>query len=166
VFVAAAGSNQTPSVRTTATAFSFDASLNVLTVTSTTARYADLAENYLADNDYEPGVVLMFGGKHEVTQAVDSHTGRIAGVVSTAPAHLMNGHLLGQHVAPVALLGRVPCKVVGQIAKGDRLAVSTIPGVAQKLDPTQYQPGCIIGKALEDYNSDLPGIIEIAVGRI
>jgi hypothetical protein len=138
----------------------------VLTVTSTTARYADLAENYLADSDYAPGIVLMFGGKHEVTQAVDSHTGRIAGVVSTAPAHLMNGHLLGQHVAPVALLGRVPCKVVGQIAKGDRLAVSTIPGVAQKLDPTQYQPGCIIGKALEDYNSDLPGIIEIAVGRI
>jgi hypothetical protein len=166
VFVAATGSNQTARARSTATAFSFDAGNSVLTVTSTRARYADLAENYLADNDYEPGVVLMFGGKHEVTQAIDSHSGQIAGVVSTAPAHLMNGHLVGQHVAPVALLGRVPCKVVGNIVKGDRLAVSTIPGIAQRLDNDQYQPGCIIGKALEDYNSDVPGVIEIAVGRI
>ena len=166
MFVAATGSNQTARARSTATAFSFDAGNSVLTVTSTRARYADLAENYLADQDYDPGVVLMFGGKYEVTQASNSHTGQIAGVVSTAPAHLMNGHLIGQHVAPVALLGRVPCKVIGTIVKGDRLAVSTTPGVAQRLDPTQYQPGCIVGKALEDYNSDQPGIIEIAVGRI
>jgi hypothetical protein len=166
VFVAATGSAQTPRARSTATAFSFDAGNNVLTVTSTQARYADLAENYLADDDYQPGIVLQFGGKYEVTKVIDSHSGQIAGVVSTAPAHLMNGHLIGQHVAPVALLGRVPCKVIGTIAKGDRLAASHIEGVATKLDPAQYQPGCIIGKALEDYNSDIPGMIEIAVGRI
>jgi len=56
--------------------------------------------------------------------------------------------------------------VVGTINKGDRLAASDLPGVATVLDPDQYRPGCIIGKALENYRSDVPGIIEIAVGRI
>jgi hypothetical protein len=56
--------------------------------------------------------------------------------------------------------------VVGTIAKGDRLVSSTIPGVATALDMTQYQPGCIVGKALEAYNSDSVGTIEVAVGRI
>ena len=78
----------------------------------------------------------------------------------------MNSGLDHPHRTPVALMGRVPCRVVGTIRKGDRLAASAIPGVATALDPAQYQPGCIIGKALEDYNSDNPGIIEVVVGRL
>jgi hypothetical protein len=65
----------------------------------------------------------------------------------------------------VALVGRVPCQVVGNIIKGDRLVSSSTPGIATRLDMSQYQPGCIIGKALEDYNSETVGTIEVAVGR-
>ena len=69
------------------------------------------------------------------------------------------------HKTPVALTGRVPCYVVGKISKGDRLVASDISGVATVLDMDLYQPGCIIGKALEDYDSQEIGRIEVAVGR-
>jgi hypothetical protein len=77
----------------------------------------------------------------------------------------MNSTLTSEHTAVVALTGRVPCKVVGIIHKGDRLVASTIDGVAVPLDNNQYQPGCIIGKALGEWNSEEIGIIEVAVGR-
>ena len=77
----------------------------------------------------------------------------------------MNAFMPGNHVLSVALVGRVPCQVIGTIAKGDCLVTSTIPGVAVRLDPTVYQPGCLIGKALESYDSEAVGTIEVAVGR-
>jgi hypothetical protein len=74
----------------------------------------------------------------------------------------MNSSAVG---LPVALTGRVPCRVVGTIRKGDRLVSSDQEGVATVLNPAKYLPGSIIGKALEDYNSDTVGIIEVVVGR-
>jgi len=71
----------------------------------------------------------------------------------------------GDHVLSVALVGRVPCQVIGKIAKGDCLVTGSVPGVAIRLDPAVYQPGCLIGKALEDYDSEAVGTIEVAVGR-
>ena len=71
--------------------------------TATTARYADLAENYLADAEYAPGTVIEFGGTAEVTQSTTHGTHRVAGVVSTNPAHLMNSALQGDHVIGLAL---------------------------------------------------------------
>jgi len=128
--------------------------------TATSAQYADLAENYLADADYEPGTVVEFGGTAEVTVASDE-TRRIAGVVSTHPAHLMNSHLVGEHVVAVALIGRVPVRVRGTINKGDML-VSAGGGYARpKQDPVI---GTIIGKALEESVGD--NIIEVVVGRL
>jgi len=91
---------------------------NVFYGTSTSARYADLAENYQADKPYMASTVVMFGGAAEVTVA-DPDTTAIAGVVSTNPAHLMNGGLSGTNVVPVALQGRVPCQVIGPVRKGD-----------------------------------------------
>ena len=120
---------------------------------------------YLADLDYTPGTVVEFGGSQEITQTTKSHTASIAGVVSTNPSYLMNSTLQGQHVLPVALTGRVPCSVVGTIRKGDRLVSSSTAGVATVLDKNLYEPGCIIGKALENYDSNVAGVIEIAVGR-
>jgi hypothetical protein len=67
---------------------------------------------------------------------------------------------------PVALQGRVPCQVLGPVAKGDRVVASHIAGVAQRLDLTQYQPGCIIGKALENIIDDQIHTIEVVVGRL
>ena len=126
---------------------------------------ADLAELYLSDIEYSPGTVVEFGGQYEITITNKSHSSAVAGIVSTDPGHLMNSALIGAHTVAVALTGRVPCQVVGTIHKGDRLVSSSIPGVATALDITQYQPGCIIGKALENYDSINNGIIEVAVGR-
>jgi hypothetical protein len=138
---------------------------NTVFAKATSAQYADLAEMYVADDNYSPGTVVEFGGTAEITQSTASHSTRVAGIVSTNPSYLMNATQTGDHVLPVALTGRVPCQVVGHIAKGDRLVASDHPGVATVLDMTQYQPACIIGKALEEYNSDTVGIIEVAVGR-
>jgi hypothetical protein len=127
---------------------------------------ADLAEMYRADQHYEPGTVVEFGGMYEITISKESHTPRVAGVVSTAPSYLMNSSLNSDHALQIALVGRVPCRVVGTIAKGDRLVASEIPGVATALESAQYQPGCVIGKSLESYNSSTPGVIEVVVGRV
>jgi hypothetical protein len=126
-----------------------------------TAKYADVAERYLADADYEPGTVLEFGGEFEVTIAEDE-TRRIAGIVSTKPAYLMNSELDGKHVVELALLGRVPCKVRGKIRKGDML-VSGGDGYARPTSDPKL--GTIIGKALENFDG-IEGVIEVVVGRI
>jgi hypothetical protein len=138
-----------------------------VTVAKTTYAYnADLAEMYCADQAYESGTVVEFGGTEEITQTTESHSTAIAGIISTAPSYLMNSTLTCECATEVALLGRVPCRVVGSIRKGDRLVASTTPGVATVLNMNLYQPGCIIGKALEDYNSPEVGVIEVAVGKI
>ena len=48
---------------------------------------------YRADKDYEPGTVLVFGGEAEVTESATFCDTRLAGVVSTEPAHLMNSEI-------------------------------------------------------------------------
>ena len=143
-----------------------DNTFNTVFAKATSAQYADLAELYTADATYESGTVLVFGGAAEVTESSESHSVRIAGVVSTNPAHVMNSSLTAAHTAVVALVGRVPCRVVGEIRRGDCLVSSDVPGVATTLDAVRYQPGAVIGKALEDYNSDEPGVIEVVVGRL
>ena len=108
---------------------------------------------------------MVFGGNAEITISTKSCDPSIAGVISTDPAHLMNAFQIGEHIVNVALVGRVPCQVVGKINKGDRLVSSSIPGVATRMDDGLQIPGVLIGKALQDYDSDIPGIIEVAVGR-
>lgn len=126
------------------------------------AQYADLAENYVPDSDYEPGTVVVFGGDKEITVTTQSHDPAVAGVISTDPAYLMNSVTEG---LPVALQGRVPCKVQGPVAKGQVLVTSTIPGVAQSIDNSKYVPGCVIGKALSTINSNNIETIEVVVGK-
>ena len=137
---------------------------NTVFAKSTSAQYADVAEKYLADEPYPVGTVLVIGGKKEVTQSTTTCQTSVAGTVSENPGVLMNRGLEGEYAVAVALIGRVPCKVKGKIAKGDLLMTSNVPGTACKLD--LYQPGCVIGKALESHNSDGEGTIEIMVGRL
>jgi hypothetical protein len=124
------------------------------------ATYADLAEYYEADSEYEPGTVLEFGGDKEVTIAQDGTT-RVAGVVSTNPAYAMNANCQGIAVA-IALQGRVPTKVRGVVHKGDMM-VSAGNGYARPWNNPQM--GTVIGKALENFEG-IEGVIEIAVGRL
>jgi hypothetical protein len=127
------------------------------------ATYADLAEYYSADAEYEPGTVLIFGGTAEVTTTAIGSDSRVAGVVTTNPAYVMNSELQGVR-ACVALQGRVPVKVLGIIKKGDLITTSSIPGYACKaMNP---QVGTIIGKAVGDKPDPNKGIIEVAVGRL
>ena len=125
------------------------------------ATYADLAEKYVADSTYAPGTVLIFGGDHEVTLATEENSSRVAGVVTTNPAYTMNNDCVGEHVATLALQGRVPVKVLGPIYKGD-LLVSGANGYATANNLARA--GTIIGKSLENF-SDATGTIEVAVGR-
>ena len=138
---------------------------NIMYGVSTQARYADLAENYQADSNYQPGTVLVFGGEKEVTISTRSHDTSVAGVVSTNPAHLMNGALDGQNVVPLALQGRVPCLVQGPVKKGTVVVASNQAGVAESLKIERYQPGCVIGKSLENISDDSIKLIEVVVGR-
>jgi hypothetical protein len=94
-----------------------DINVNIMNGTATAARYADLAEKYLADADYAPGTVVIVGGEKEVTASKWGK--RAIGVISTAPAYMMNSELEGG--VYVALKGRVPVNVIGRIKKGDEL---------------------------------------------
>lgn len=125
------------------------------------ATYADLAEYYESDADYEAGTVLEFGGDKEVTLASDETT-RVAGVVSTDPAYVLNAVCPGEFTAPIALQGRVPVKVRGNITKGDMM-VSAGDGFARPTNNPKM--GTVIGKSLENFNG-VEGVIEIAIGRL
>ena len=137
------------------------ATFNTVFAKATTAQYADLAENYSGDAVYEPGTVVHFGGSQEVTLCDEDMCRRVAGVVSTNPAYLMNSHLQGI-ATPVALQGRVPCKVQGTVRLGDMM-VSAGNGFARaEADPVL---GSVIGKALADFDG-IEGLIEVVVGRV
>ena len=139
---------------------------NVITATATSARYADLAENYLADAYYEPGTVLSFGGTEEVTATIVPASTRVAGVVTTEPAHVMNSMLQGEHVVCIALRGRVPVKVKGTVMKGDVL-VSCGEGhvgyAIAALDPKNVPAAAIVGKAITDKTDPGLGVVEALI---
>jgi len=139
---------------------------NTIFAKATSAQYADVAEKYLADQSYPSGTVVEIGGSAEVTESRTFASSRIAGVVSTDPALIMNSGAAGDHVVTVALLGRVPCRVAGRIRRGDLLCSSTIAGHAVSMPADQYKPGAVIGKALQDHDSDGTGMIEALVGRL
>jgi len=134
---------------------------NTVYAKATSAQYADLAEIYESDSEYEVGTVVIFGGEKEITVSSMGADPRVAGVISENPAYLMNSEATGQ---AVALQGKVPCKVVGVINKGDMLVThSQHPGVARKGNDPKV--GTVIGKALEEYNSNEIGTINIVAGR-
>jgi trimeric autotransporter adhesin len=134
---------------------------NTVFAQATSALYADLAEKYVADAEYAPGTVVVFGGDKEVTVSLTDADRAVAGVVSTNPSYIMNSGLEATYVATVALTGRVPCRVTGKVCKGD-LMVSAGYGLARaEADP---RVGTVIGKALENHEGN-EGVIEVVVGR-
>ena len=133
----------------------FNPSTSTLTCTNfagvaTSAQYADLAEIYTPDVDYSPGTVVTIGGTQEIT-AANHNTQYLAGVISTAPAYLMNSAAEGE---AVALVGRVPVRVVGAVNKGQ--AVFAADGGVAKADAT----GPIVGIALESSSNTAEKLIE------
>jgi len=113
--------------------------------------YADLAEKYIADQIYDPGTVVIFGGTEEITTTDKPGDTRVAGVISTDPAYLMNMSSTG---LPVALRGKVPVKIVGQVSKGDLLITSEVPGHGASVGfRTDYDSNAVFAKSLVDDRS-------------
>ena len=183
VMVGATGSNQTAKAGNTK-GFTYNASTNTLQIVNLTtgsnvtagtmtgnwslstgsqfrATYADLSELYIADAEYAPGTVLEFGGHFEVTCSNTFDSTRVAGVVSTNPAYIMNSDCIGEYITPLVLQGRVPVKVLGSVAKGD-LMVSANNGYS--MANNNARAGTIIGKSLENF-SGISGTIEIVIGK-
>ena len=128
--------------------------------TATSAQYADLAEKYESNEELEAGTVVCFGGEKEICACETEADHRVAGVISTDPAYMMNAGSEGQYVA---LTGRVPCKVVGPVVKGDLLVSAGVKGHA-KAD-NDAKPGRIIGKAVGSLDAG-EGIIEVLVNMM
>ena len=118
---------------------------------------------YAADEAIEPGTVVMFGGEGKVEACDAANCRAVAGIISTDPAHLMNST---QEGVALALAGRVPCKVIGPIKKGQRLVSSEEAGVARGVS-TRFAGEnilSIIGRSLEEDSRTEERLIEIAVG--
>tara|TARA_Y100001970_G_scaffold72812_1_gene92407 strand:- start:14 stop:1522 length:1509 start_codon:yes stop_codon:yes gene_type:complete len=141
---------------------SSSAGYNTVYAKATSAQYADLAEKYETDSNYDVGTVVIFGGEKEVTQSTISNDTRVAGVISEDPAYLMNDKSEGQ---AIALVGKVKCKVHGVVSKGDLLTTcGTHPGCAQKaISPVL---GSVVGKAMENKEDAGESVILISVGRL
>ena len=128
---------------------------------ASTAKYADLAERYEPDADYEPGTVVVLGGEKEITVTDQMSSTKVAGVISTDPGYLMNAEANG---LPVALRGRVPTKVIGSVQKGDVLITSTTPGFAMAAaHPQNVSASEMIGKALQSKEDSGEGVIEALI---
>jgi len=129
--------------------------------TSTAAQYADLAENFRPDNSYTPGTVVALGGVEEITAVNEELSDRVFGVVSSQPAYLMNSSQEGG--APVAVAGRVPVRVIGQVNKGDRL-VSAGNGVARAAgEEESINAFNVIGRSIETKTTFDEGTVEAFV---
>ena len=127
------------------------------------ATYADLAERYETDAPYEPGTVVVFGGEAEITTTTIELDVSVAGVISTNPALKLNAQAGNSNTHPyVALRGRVPCKVVGPVKKGDLLVTSSIAGYAMSVGKTDTGRS-VFAKSITEDLTDGPKIIEVVI---
>lgn len=131
---------------------------------ATSAQYADLAERFAADAAYAPGTLVRIGGAAEVTIENEAASTEVLGVVSTQPAHLMNAEAGSNEThPPIAMVGRVPVRCVGEIRKGNRL-ISAGNGCAMAAaNASELGAGKIIGRALADKLSTEEGLVEAIV---
>jgi len=136
---------------------------NYMHGTAMSALWADLAEMYDSDDEYEPGTLVMFGGEGEITKATDHANG----VVTAKPAFTMNSGIDCKHKIGLAMTGRTPVKVMDSVSKFDSLYLSPdIPGVAVGMKETgcrNLDRGRPIGIALSDKTTPGLGMVEAVV---
>jgi hypothetical protein len=143
-------------------AFYYNPSTNTLAADNFDGTLADLAERYESDADYELGSVLVIGGIKEVTVTSIKGNTAVIGPVSKNPAFKMNSEAGPDETHPyIALKGRVPCKVVGRIEKGDLLVTSAYPGYATIYEHADH-PSAVFGKALGSQSEGF-GVIEVLI---
>tara|TARA_B100001248_G_scaffold262325_1_gene257541 strand:- start:1656 stop:2963 length:1308 start_codon:yes stop_codon:yes gene_type:complete len=153
-----------PSANNTINLGATNARYNNIYGVSTSAKYADIAERFESDEALEPGTVIALGGEKEITKTAMRADETVFGVISEHPAFRMNDGGEDASTHPfVAFSGRVPCKVKGPVAKGDRLVSSDIPGVAVRANSTDDWKATF-GRALVDKTSKEVEKITIAIG--
>lgn len=136
---------------------------NTVFAQSTSAQYADVAERFAADKEYQAGTVVELGGAAEITNCTNELSEKVFGVISTRAAYLMNSGAGSDAThPPIAMTGRVPVRIVGAINKGDRL-VSAGNGLARAAQPGEATAFNVIGRALENKTSTDEGVIEAIV---
>jgi hypothetical protein len=127
------------------------------------ANYADVAERFEADSIYDAGTVVELGGSAEITKVSAELSDKVFGVISTRAAYLMNSRAgTDETHPPVAMTGRVPVKVVGSVAKGDRL-VSAGNGMARAARAGEATAFNVIGRALTAKTDEAEGTVEAIV---
>ncbi|MCP3960490.1 MAG: hypothetical protein GY719_21810 [bacterium] len=118
---------------------------------------ADCAEDFrvAADAVLEAGDVVVFDRSAALRLSEREYDRRVAGVVSgagdTRPGIVLGRDAKAEGRLPVALVGRVNCKVdaaFGAIDVGDLLTTSPRPGHAMKADDPARAFGAVLGKAL------------------
>ena len=111
-----------------------DIRANIVHAVATGAQYSDVAERYAADKSMQKGTVVIIGGDEEITEADGEMSTKVFGVTSTHPAYMMNSNAGNNDSHPyVAMIGRVPVRVIGTAYKGNRLVLSSTKGVARIL---------------------------------
>ena len=142
-----------------------DIRANIVHAIATGAQYSDVADRYAADDYMQKGTVVSIGGTEEITTATEEMSENVFGVVSTQPAFMMNASAGNNDSHPfVAMVGRVPVRVIGLARKGDRLVLSSTKGVARVVrpneNPTTEQ---VIGRVLQDKIDTAEHAIECVV---
>ena len=127
--------------------------------------YGDLAENYRAEN-VEAGDVVVIGKGGVLVRCAKEMDTTVAGIVSTSPSMKLSGRIEdGDGAAPLALVGRVACKVDATrypVKPGDLLVTSATPGHAMKCRSRRPAAGTVVGKALEGLDTGR-GVIQVLV---
>jgi hypothetical protein len=139
-----------------------------LTVVGTlNANYADLAEYYESDEQYEPGTVVSINvdGDSEITASKGDLDNDVLGVVSTNPAYVLNAGSDGLYL-PIAQIGRVPCLVHGPVKKGDRIVPCCVGHAQAVSNSVSSRDKMIIGRALESNDAQGVKLVEITINTL
>ena len=142
-----------------------DIRANVVHALSTSAQYADVGERFAADAPMAEGAVVMLGGVQEITETDADMSDQVFGVISSNPAYAMNAGAGNSESHPfVAMTGRTPVRVKGQVTKGQRLVTSNVKGTARAVaDSDTINPFHVIGRALEAKTDDGIGMVNCVV---
>jgi len=144
---------------------------NVQVTGDITLANADCAEDFDVSGTVEidPGTVVVLDEEGTVTGSLQAYDKRVAGVVSGAgglkPGIILDRGESNEGKLPVALMGKVACKVDARqspIEVGDLLTTSSIPGYAMKADDPFKAFGAVLGKALRPLKEG-QGLIPVLV---
>lgn len=132
---------------------------------------ADCAEDFNVSGSMtvDPGTVMVIGDTGDVAPCLEAYDTRVAGIISGAgdfkPGIVLDRQASGSHRVPIALMGKVFCKVdaaYGAIATGDLLTTSPSAGHAMRAGNPVSAFGAVIGKALRPHR-DGRGLIPVLV---